>query len=83
MLREGERVQDTGGLGAELYGVPEGSDMYQPYIVNGRWLDPDETDNVAVISQETADFNNLSIGDTITIDLGEHGQQRVGDCGHV
>ncbi len=73
VLREGERVQDTGGLGAELFGVPQGSALYQPLIVNGRWLYPDETDHVAVISQETADFNNLSIGDTITVDLGEIG----------
>ncbi|MCB9422962.1 MAG: ABC transporter permease [Ardenticatenaceae bacterium] len=73
VLREGESVQDTGGLGAELYGVPVGSELYRPYIVNGRWLNPDETDNAAVISQETADFNNLDLGDTITIDLGEMG----------
>ncbi len=73
VLRGGERVQDTGGLGAELYGVPVGSQLYEPYIVNGRWLNPDETNNVAVISQETADFNNLALGDTITIDLGEIG----------
>lgn len=73
VLREGERVQDTGGLGAELYGVPVGSELYEPYVVNGRWLHPDETSRVAVISQETADFNNLTLGDTITIDLGEMG----------
>ncbi len=73
VLREGEQVQDTGGLGAELYGVPVGSRLYEPYIVNGRWLNPDETNNVAVISQETADFNDLALGDTITIDLGEIG----------
>jgi putative ABC transport system permease protein len=73
VLRGGERVQDTGGLGAELYGVPIGSRLYEPYIVNGRWLYPDETDNVAVISQETLEFNDLAIGDTITIDLGEIG----------
>ncbi|MCP4423948.1 MAG: ABC transporter permease, partial [Chloroflexi bacterium] len=73
VLQEGERVQDTGGLGAELFGVPAGSELYRPLIVNGRWLDPDETGNVAVISQETAVFNNLSVGDPITIDLGEMG----------
>ncbi len=73
VLREGEQVQDTGGLGAELFAVPLGSQMYEPLIVNGRWLRPDETDNVAVISQETAEFNNLVLGDTITVDLGEMG----------
>jgi putative ABC transport system permease protein len=73
VLRGREQVQDTGGLGAELYGVPVGSELYKPYIVNGRWLNRDETGSAAVISQETADFNNLSLGDTITIDLGELG----------
>ncbi|MFQ5616462.1 MAG: FtsX-like permease family protein, partial [Anaerolineales bacterium] len=73
VLREGERIQDSGGLGAELFGVPAGSTMYQPLITRGRWLQPDDRGNVAVISQETADFNNLAIGDVITIDLGERG----------
>ena len=74
VLREGERVQDTGGLGAELFAVPLGSLLYEPLIVNGRWLYPDERGNVAVISQETAEFNDLSLGDTITVDLGELGR---------
>jgi putative ABC transport system permease protein len=73
VLREGERVQDTGGLGAELFGIPAGSTMYQPLIINGRWLAPDETGRVVVISQETAEFNNLAVGERITIDLGEMG----------
>lgn len=74
VLREGERVQDTAGLGAEVFGIPQGSDMYQPYIVNGRWLEPDETGRVAVISQDTAEFNNVSVGDTITLNFGELGE---------
>jgi putative ABC transport system permease protein len=73
VLREGERVQDTGGLGAELFGIPEDSTMYRPYMVDGRWLEPGETDRVAVVSQETAEFNDLIVGDIITIDLGEQG----------
>ncbi len=75
VLREGERVQDTAGLGAEVYGIPQGSTMYEPYIVNGRWLSPTDADNrVAVISQDTAEFNNLRVGDTITIDFGNLGK---------
>ncbi len=74
VLREGEQMKDTAGLGAEVYGIPLGSDMYQPYIVNGRWLTPDETGRKAVISQDTAAFNNVNIGDTITIDFGELGE---------
>lgn len=74
VLREGERVQDTAGLGAEVYAIPQGSTMYRPYIVDGRWLSPSDANNrVAVISQDTAEFNNLRVGDTITIDFGNLG----------
>lgn len=73
VTRGGQRVEDTGGLGAELFGIPQGSTMYAPLIVNGRWLTPQDTGRVAVISRETADFNDLSVGDQITIDLGELG----------
>ena len=73
VLRAGERVQDTGGLGAELFAVPQGSTMYEPLLVNGRWLYPDDTGNVAVISQETAEFNHLALDDIISVDLGEMG----------
>jgi putative ABC transport system permease protein len=87
VLREGERVQDTAGLGAELYGIPSGSEMYRPYIVNGRWLSPeDDNSRVAVVSQDTAVFNNLLIGDIITIDLGNLGKadwEVIGTYQHI
>ena len=73
VLREGEQVEDTGGLGAELFGLPQGSTMYEPRIIDGRWLSPDDTGRVAVISRDTAEFNDLSVGNMITIDLGELG----------
>lgn len=73
VLRNGQRVQDTAGLGAELFAVPLGSLMYQPNIVQGRWLTAEETGHVAVISQETADFNDLAVGDVLTVNLGPLG----------
>ncbi|MCB0034323.1 MAG: ABC transporter permease, partial [Anaerolineales bacterium] len=45
-----------------------------PNITRGRWLTPDEVGNVAVISQDTADFNEVAVGDIITIDMGERGE---------
>lgn len=74
VLREGERIDDSGGLGAELFGIPEGSTMYQPLITSGRWLSPEDRGRVAVISRDTAEFNNLRVGDTITINLGDLGE---------
>jgi len=69
-----KEVQDTGGLGAELFGIPTGSTFYKPLIVSGRWLSPDDTGRVAVVSRETAEFNALAVGDVITVDLGDLGQ---------
>ncbi len=51
ILREGERLNDSAGLGAQLLGIPADTNMYKPIIVAGRWLQAD--DNRAVImSQE-------------------------------
>jgi putative ABC transport system permease protein len=76
ILREGERLEDSAGLGAQLIGIPAGTDMYRPVIIAGRWIEEGETGNAAVISQETADKNKLRIGDSITLDLGELGDSQ-------
>jgi putative ABC transport system permease protein len=72
ILREGERLQDSAGLGAQLTGVPAGEARYTPIIVAGRWLEPGDG-QVVVISQETAEANSIAVGDTITLDLGDLG----------
>jgi len=72
ILREGERLQDSAGLGAQLLGIPGDTNMYQPIIVSGRWLQGNDG-RVIVISQETAENNNLEVGDLVFLDLGEEG----------
>jgi putative ABC transport system permease protein len=72
ILRAGERLQDSAGLGAQLTGVPIGSEMQRPLIVDGRWLQPGD-DRALVVSQETADENGLVVGDVIRLDLGNLG----------
>jgi putative ABC transport system permease protein len=71
VLKEGQRLKET-GVGAELYGLPAGSDLYKPLIVEGRWLQPGDN-RAVVISQDLADDNNIRVGDLITLDLGELG----------
>ena len=71
ILRQGQRTKEA-GLGAEINGVPIGSDMYKPLIVAGRWLQPGD-DRVIVMSQGTADDNRIKLGDVVTLDLGELG----------
>jgi putative ABC transport system permease protein len=74
LLREGERLDDSAGLGAQLIGIPTASGMYRPVIISGRWLELGDLDNVIVLSQETADKNDLQVGDTVTLDLGDLGE---------
>ncbi|NIO68287.1 MAG: FtsX-like permease family protein [Anaerolineae bacterium] len=71
ILREGQRTKEA-GLGAEINGVPSGSEVYKPLIVAGRWLQPGD-DRVIVMGRETADDNQIQLGDVVTLDLGELG----------
>jgi putative ABC transport system permease protein len=66
ILRAGERLQDSAGLGAQLLGIPSDTEMYQPIIVSGRWLAPGDGQMI-VISQETADKNDLIVGESISL----------------
>jgi putative ABC transport system permease protein len=72
ILRQGQRIKEA-GLGAEINGVPIGSQMYEPLIVAGRWLQPGD-DRVIVMGKETADDNQIQLGDVVTLDLGELGE---------
>ncbi|MGD8804907.1 MAG: ABC transporter permease [Chloroflexota bacterium] len=72
LARDGVRLQDSAGLGAQLVGLPESSAMYRPIITAGRWLEEGD-ERVVVVSQETADANGLQVGDSLTVDLGELG----------
>jgi putative ABC transport system permease protein len=75
MLRDGEQLLDSAGLGAQLLGLPVDNAMYKPIITSGRWLEPDETSGI-VISQDTAETNQITVGDAVTIDLGELGDSQ-------
>jgi putative ABC transport system permease protein len=72
ILRQGERLEDSAGLGVQLTGLPVPSDFYRPIITAGRWLAPGDA-RVVVISQDTAEKNRLAVGDTVTLDLGDVG----------
>jgi len=72
VLKEGQRLQEA-GLGGQLIGIPNDSDMFRPdLIVAGRWLEPGDGPAV-VIRKDTAEDNDIKIGDTIVLDLGELG----------
>jgi putative ABC transport system permease protein len=67
LLRDGKRTKEA-GLGAQLIGLPTDSDFYREVMVAGRWLVPDDG-HAVVVNRETADKNNINVGDTVTLDL--------------
>jgi putative ABC transport system permease protein len=71
ILKEGQRTKEA-GVGAQVVGIPTGSAMYRPMILEGRWFQPGDG-QVVVISKETADDNNIKLGDMITLNLFELG----------
>jgi putative ABC transport system permease protein len=79
LLKAGQRTREA-GVGARLTGVPDSSEMYIPMIVAGRWLKPGDG-RVIVMNQQTAEENNIGLGDTVTLnlgDLGDHEWQVIG-----
>ena len=47
--------------------------MYKPMIVEGRWLAPGDG-RVVVINKTTAEDEDIQVGDTISLDLGDQGK---------
>jgi len=72
ILKEGQRTKEA-GFGAQMVGIPAGSNMFKPMMVGGRWLQP-EDDQAIVIKLDTAEDNHINLGDMITLDLGELGK---------
>lgn len=71
ILKARQRIREA-GVGAELDGLPADSDFFKPLIVAGRWLQPGDG-RAIVMNQETAEENNINLGDVITLDLGALG----------
>lgn len=67
VLRAGQRSRDAGSA-SQLVGIPVGQPMYQPVVLSGRWLQPQDG-NAVVISEELASDNGIAVGDVITLDL--------------
>ena len=67
VLREGQVARDVGSA-SNLVGIPVNEKMYKPTMLAGRWLN-EQDGNAVVISKELSTDNNISIGDTITLDL--------------
>jgi putative ABC transport system permease protein len=71
ILKQGQRLKEAGS-GTVMIGIPADSTFYRPLMIAGRWLQPGDG-RVIVISKDTADDNNLKLGDTVTLNLFELG----------
>lgn len=71
ILRKEQRTREA-GIGARLVGIPPDSQMFRPLITAGRWLEAQD-DQVVVINQETAEENDIQLGQVVTLDLGALG----------
>jgi putative ABC transport system permease protein len=71
-LKQGQRLKEAGS-GTAMIGLPaQGSTFYRPLMIAGRWLQPGDG-RLIVISKDTADDNNIRVGDTMTLNLFELG----------
>ena len=61
------------GIGSTVRGIPADSDFYSPLMVAGRWFAAQDG-RAVVLSRDTAKKNNIQVGDTVTLDLGELGR---------
>jgi len=74
MFNEGQLVKEA-GIGTYIKSIPEGSDFFKPLIVAGRWFAPGDG-RAIVISRDTAEKNKIAVGDIVTLDLGEMGEDK-------
>jgi len=70
---EGQLIKEA-GIGTSLQGIPTGSDFSSPLIVAGRWFLPGENGRAVVMTRQTAEDNNIQVGDTVILDLGQLGK---------
>jgi putative ABC transport system permease protein len=74
LFLEGQQVKDA-GLSTNIRGIPVDSDFYEPLMVAGRWLTPQDG-RVLVIPRQTAEDYKIKVSDMVTLDLGIYGKDK-------
>ncbi|HEY5982600.1 MAG TPA: FtsX-like permease family protein [Anaerolineales bacterium] len=74
LLVEGQLVKEA-GIGTSIEGIPAGSDFYTPLLVDGRWFLPGDG-RAVVLKRQVAEDNHISVGDRVTLDLGDLGRDK-------
>jgi putative ABC transport system permease protein len=75
LFTAGQQVRDSAGASSAVRGIPNGSDFYEPLIVEGRWFMP-EDGRAVVIPREMAEDNRIRVGDAVTVDIGTMGSEQ-------
>jgi len=73
LRKQGARTQEA-GLGSTVEGVDPRGDFFSERMVLGRWLAPDD-ELAVVVTYDTANKNNLRVGEFLTLDLGVYGKR--------
>lgn len=66
----GTLAQNTESARARVWGLPAGTDLYIPNLVQGRWYEASASDE-AVISTDLVESLRVRLGDTIQVDTGD------------
>jgi putative ABC transport system permease protein len=64
------REDKTESRGISVIAPPADTDLLQPVMIQGRWLQPDDVNAIVVNSEVLADETDIKIGDTITLKFG-------------
>ncbi|MFN2158806.1 MAG: FtsX-like permease family protein [Anaerolineales bacterium] len=73
ILHGGQRRLDA-GMGSQLQGIPVENPMIKPMVVEGRWLMPGDQ-RAVVMNADTAEDEGIQVGDTLTLDMGDLGEE--------
>ncbi len=68
------RVRPDGSESKTIYiqGAPAGSQMIQPTVLQGRWLQPDDKNAIVVTAILLADEPDLAVGQDVVLKLNDH-----------
>ncbi len=73
VLKQGARTQEA-GLGSQVAGLDPRTDFFNERVLAGRWLQAQD-ELAVVMPYDTANKNNLRVGDFVTLDLGVYGKR--------
>src|SRR3972149_1801691 len=85
MFRSGTALRsedDTAGERVSLRALPPGTELFEPTIVEGRWLLP-EDEHAIVLNNDLAARLGLAVGQTVTFDFDDLGKQEGAIVGTV